>query len=147
MTEIKTFLKKDHGVCDEHLSRVEELVSKKMWEEAKTFYKTFVKLMDLHLAREEEVLFPAIEKVTGMTSGPTAVMRSEHAQMRDLMNQMNDSLKDSQGDRFLGASETLMILIQQHNLKEEQILYPMADQVLSSQKPDIVNRIRDFALA
>jgi iron-sulfur cluster repair protein YtfE (RIC family) len=32
--------------------------------------------------------------------------------------------------RVLGQSDTLMILIQQHNLKEEQILYPMSEQLV-----------------
>ena len=42
-----------------------------------------------HFAMEEEVMFPAFEARTGMTQGPTAVMRSEHRQMTDLLNRMS----------------------------------------------------------
>ena len=142
MNEIKTFLRTEHQNCDQQLAKCEEQVSHKEWSMAEKTGAAFVHAMELHLAREEEVLFPAIEAATGMRGGPTAVMRLEHNQMRELLAQMKPALEGHNDTKFLGLSETLMILIQQHNLKEEQILYPMADQVLSSQKPDIVNRIQ-----
>ncbi len=40
------------------------------------------------------------------------------------------ALSNWDGPRFLDLSETLMVLIQQHNMKEEQILYPMADNAI-----------------
>ena len=45
---------------------------------------------------------------------------------------MLKSCLDSQDQQqFLGMTETLMMLTQQHNMKEEQMLYPMTDQALS----------------
>jgi len=35
---------------------------------------------------------------------------------------------------FLGASETLLFTMQQHNMKEEQMMYTMADDTLDSSK-------------
>jgi hemerythrin-like domain-containing protein len=67
-----------------------------------------------------------------MTSGPTEVMRGEHRQMRDLLAQMKDALTSRDADAFSGAAETLLILMQQHNMKEENILYPMCDNALGS---------------
>ncbi|HEX5637924.1 MAG TPA: hypothetical protein VFY78_12600, partial [Gammaproteobacteria bacterium] len=32
---------------------------------------------------------------------------------------------------FLGVAESLFIFMQQHNMKEENVLYPMMDQQLS----------------
>jgi hemerythrin-like domain-containing protein len=91
-----------------------------------------------HLAMEEEVLFPAFEARTGMRSGPTEVMRMEHAQMRDLLRDMADAVAAGNQGRFLGLSETLNMLMQQHNLKEENMLYPMSDQVLAGERDDLV---------
>ena len=54
--------------------------------------------------------------------------------MRSIVSEMNDAFSARDADTFLGLAETLMILTQQHNMKEEQILYPMSDQVLS--EPD-----------
>ncbi len=43
--------------------------------------------------------------------------------------------------RYLGFSETLLIMMQQHNLKEESILYPMADSVLADDQSQILSRV------
>ena len=60
-------------------------------------------------------------------------MRSEHEQMRALLAQMNEALAARQQDQFLGLGETLMLLTQQHNMKEENILYPIMDQCIADQ--------------
>jgi DUF438 domain-containing protein len=86
--------------------------------------------MRCHFAREEELLFPAFEAATGHTMGPTRVMRMEHDQMRGLFVSAAEALAAHDARRFLGVSESLMVLVQQHNMKEEQILYPMCDEVL-----------------
>ena len=88
--------------------------------------------LETHFASEEELLFPAFEAATGMTSGPTEVMRGEHRQMRDLLAQMQAAVTSRDSDAFGGAAETLLILMQQHNMKEENILYPMCDNALGS---------------
>ena len=35
-------------------------------------------------------------------------------------------------DEYAGNAETLLIMMQQHNMKEENILYPMCDQHLGN---------------
>jgi DUF438 domain-containing protein len=57
-------------------------------------------------------------------------MRGEHRQMRDLLAQMKLALDERDGEGFGGAAETLLIMMQQHNMKEENILYPMCDNAL-----------------
>jgi len=91
---------------------------------------------------EEEALFPAFEARTGMTQGPTQMMRMEHVQMRELLDQMTDAVQRQNSDAFLGDCETLLIIMQQHNMKEEQMLYLMADQVLAGEAEDVVGRMR-----
>lgn len=142
MTEIKKYLKMEHQECDALLIRSEKFISDKDWDLGLKEFKKFNIHMMTHLDKEEKVLFPAIEKKTGMTMGPTQVMRMEHQQMRDLLKKMDESFTTKDAHTFLGCSETLMILIQQHNLKEEQILYPMADQVLENQKEAIIDQMK-----
>jgi len=76
------------------------------------------------------VLFPEFEGRTGIFMGPTQVMRMEHAQARELIERMERALEEKKEKEFFAIGDTFMILIQQHNLKEEQILYPMCDQHL-----------------
>jgi len=77
-------------------------------------------------------MFLEFEQKTGMTQGPTQMMRHEHTQMRALMKDLLDAIDENNTDKFFGTSETLMILMQQHNMKEEQMLYAMCDRVFES---------------
>ena len=92
-----------------------------------------------HFKKEEDILFPEFERTTGITMGPTQVMRVEHAQARELLERMRSALEGRDKKNFLAVADTLMILLQQHNMKEEQILYPMCDQYLDSL--ELVNRM------
>jgi len=78
------------------------------------------------------MLFPAFEAVTGMTAGPTQMMRYEHAQMRELIEQMQSTQQRREKNAFAGVAETLLVMMQQHNMKEENILYPMCDRSLGN---------------
>jgi hemerythrin-like domain-containing protein len=131
MTIIAEYMTAAHRHCDEELASAEEAVGSEEWPEATRKCADFTAEMALHFAREERALFPAFEEATGVTSGPTAVMRMEHEQMRRLLSELSKAVEAQDGQRFLGLSETLMVLIQQHNMKEEQMLYPMCDQALA----------------
>ncbi|MBK9394046.1 MAG: hemerythrin domain-containing protein [Uliginosibacterium sp.] len=79
-----------------------------------------------HFAAEEEVMFPAFEAASGMSCGPTAVMRMEHAEARELLDDLAAATQVQDTDGVRGHAEALLILLQQHNMKEENILYPAA---------------------
>ena len=131
MTLIATFMTQDHRHCDDSFATVEKLVAAGKWDEAGQSWTMYRNALETHLNVEERFLFPAFEAQTGNTQGPTAVMRMEHEQMRSLVSEMDDAVVTKNAESFLGLAETLMILTQQHNMKEEQILYPMSDQVLA----------------
>lgn len=138
MHTILEFMGSDHHACDDLFASAEEAVAKKDWDRARSLFDRFQAAMAHHLAMEEEVLFPAFEARTGMSMGPTQVMRSEHVQMRDLIANMGRAVAESDQDSYLGLSETLNMLMQQHNLKEENVLYPMTDQVLGGELDDLI---------
>ena len=94
---------------------------------------------------EEEILFPAIEEKTGMVNqGPTAVMRMEHEQMRGVLDQMAQAIEAGDFQATLDQGDTLLMPIQQHNIKEEGVLYPMADQVLGEGWEALANQLKNF---
>jgi iron-sulfur cluster repair protein YtfE (RIC family) len=68
-------------------------------------------------------------------------MRAEHVQMNGVLAQIQESLEIDDPDTTLGAGETLLMLIQQHNMKEEGMLYPMVDQQLTAQVPDLIKKM------
>ena len=121
-----------HKHCDELFAQAEESCANGDWAEGERAFALLADQLETHFGSEEELLFPAFEAATGMTSGPTEVMRGEHRQMRDLLAQMKGALAAMDSDTFDGAAGTLLILMQQHNMKEENILYPMCDNALGS---------------
>lgn len=137
MSTIKEYLTNDHSKCDKIFAAMEEQAGKSL-SDAKELTQKFIDDMEHHFQMEERVMFAEFEAKTGMTEGPTAMMRLEHTQMRNLMSQLKEAIAQDDKDRFFSISETLMILLQQHNMKEEQMLYPMAGQHLSAESDRII---------
>jgi hemerythrin-like domain-containing protein len=142
MGSIKDFMGNAHRACDELFAAAEETASKNDWERARDLFDRFQRATLHHFKMEEDVLFPAFETRTGMSMGPTQVMRGEHVQMRDLMQQMADAARSGDANAYLGHSETLNMLMQQHNMKEENVLYPMTDQALTGEQDDVLQAMQ-----
>ena len=138
------FFTKDHRACDARWAAVEAAVAGHDTAAAATAWQEFDRLMRRHFEMEEQVLFPAFEHATGMTAGPTMVMRMEHQQMRGLLGQMGGSATSGDWEAVVDQGDTLLMLIQQHNAKEEAIVYPMADQHLAATWGDVASRLRKF---
>ena len=103
----------------------------------------------LHHAKEEDLLFPALEK-KGFSShqGPVAVMLHEHAEGRNYVKVMAENLElfkkgnkasvDLLYQNMLGYAE----LLDSHITKENNILFRMADNVLSDAEQK--NLLKEF---
>ena len=137
---INSFMAAHHKECDELFAQAEQAVSEGDWEGGLSRWQAFADELEKHFTREEQILFPEFEQATGMTGGPTQMMRMEHEQMRSLVNEINKAGTARDMDQFLGLSESLMVTMQQHNMKEEQILYPMTDQSLTN-TDEIIERM------
>jgi hemerythrin-like domain-containing protein len=138
MTTIRDFMTEDHRRCDDVFAEVEQAVASGDWGAAVASFSRFHSGVLQHFATEESLLFPAFEQKTGMSMGPTQVMRSEHVQMRELMAAAAESLAAKDADSYSGNAETLLIMMQQHNMKEENILYPMCDQHLAEESGELL---------
>ncbi|MBL0707762.1 MAG: hemerythrin domain-containing protein [Sulfurimonas sp.] len=143
MSTIKEYLTADHARCDDLFASMEDSASRSI-KDAKASYDIFASSSERHFQMEEKVMFLEFEAKTGMTQGPTAMMRQEHTQMRSLVSQMGEAIADENKDRFFGLSETLMILMQQHNMKEEQMLYTMAQQHLNADSDRVVEMMESM---
>lgn len=136
---ILEFMRDDHRKCDHLYTEAEASVMANDIETAKNRFDAFAAATIRHFEMEENELFPAFEQRTGMTSGPTQVMRYEHQQLRALIEKMKDALDGNRAQDFFGIGESMMIMLQQHNMKEEQMLYPMADRALGGDAVLIIN--------
>ncbi len=139
------FFTSDHRRCDKEWAELEGAADCGKLDEAAKCWAIVDASMRRHYAMEEEVLFPAVESATGMFGGgPTAVMRSEHEQMRGLLDQMGQAAAQGDFETLLDQGDTLLMLIQQHNVKEEGILYPLADQALAGQWSEMESKLAEF---
>lgn len=107
------------------------------------FLKGFVDLC--HHGKEEDVLFPELERRgVKRDGGPIGVMLAEHEAGRRHVRAMSDGLSRLQrGEPEAAAaihtvSEAYRELLQAHILKENNILFPLADQLVPE---DVAGRI------
>jgi hemerythrin-like domain-containing protein len=141
---LSEFFTQDHRVCDEYWVEVENAIESGDPAAIKAGWEAFAHRQRRHLDIEEQLMFPAFEQATGMTSGPTAVMRMEHAQMRGLLDQMAAAVPAGDYQGILDLGDTLLMLVQQHNQKEEGMLYPMADSALASDWNSLREKVENF---
>ncbi len=138
MQTIAHYLEQDHRHCDELYNLAEASIAGRDWAAAATGFATFLWQFERHLDKEERVLFARLERVMQNACGPTSVMRMEHGQMRDTLRNMGAALAQRDSDSYFDHADTLRVLMRQHNLKEEGVLYPLADRVLQEQADAII---------
>jgi len=126
-------LPQHHRTCDSLFAAAEDSAMAGRWQECGEKFDRFRREVEAHFATEEQVLFPAFEAASGSAMGPTRMMRMEHGQMNTLLGALAAAVATRDGHAFAGNAETLVVMMQQHNMKEENILYPMCDGVLSGQ--------------
>lgn len=84
-----------------------------------------------HIFLEAEILFPELE-AHGVV-GPTAVMVQEHGQICHFLDSIAALIREgAEPDRIQEVFHALKGLLEEHNFKEERVLYPAADQLLNS---------------
>jgi len=141
---IKDFMTHKHRECDHLLAQAEEAVEKGDFDTALEQYLAFKKETLEHFAMEEDFLFPKFEEKTGMTQGPTQVMRMEHAQAKSLFEKLDSAYNEKNVDAIYGLGESMNILLQQHNAKEEQMLYTMIQQHFMNENDEIMERLTNW---
>ncbi|MEJ2245387.1 MAG: hemerythrin domain-containing protein [Acidobacteriota bacterium] len=92
-----------------------------------------------HHGKEEDFLFPALE-ASGIPrkGGPIGVMLEEHKMGRSLIAKLKESASlyrsgdEKSPGNFASAASEYIELLRQHINKENNILFPMADNVFSA---------------
>ena len=139
------FFAQDHRDCDSLWAELEGLLDSENTDAIKQAWQQFDDSMRRHVAMEEEVLFPAFDARSGMGGGgPTAMMRMEHQQMRGLLDQISNAINAGDMEEALDLGDTLLMLIQQHNVKEEGMLYPMAGNLLAGEWTELAAQLEKY---
>jgi len=139
---ISELLSQDHRAGDSHFADLEKALQKTDWPRAIEALESFAVATLHHFRLEEEILFPDLEDTMKQHGGPTEVMRLEHGEIRQLIDELRRAVADHDMQAITGTSDILNILLQQHNTKEEQILYPLIDRLLREKSDELLRRLK-----
>lgn len=143
-TEKATALLSDeHRVIERVLAVLERLTKRPVaqslgsWKKALDFIRGFAD--GCHHFKEEKVLFPAMEAHGIPTDGgPIGMMLLEHEEGRGYVKSMLAALEDPQTDTakqaLLSNANSYLRLLKEHIQKEDEILFRMAEDVISAEE-------------
>lgn len=116
----------------------------------KDFFKKTIEFIrgyadKFHHAKEEDILFIELCKDTvQMHCNPTEQMLHEHDLGRNFVKNMELGLKESNRNKIIENARGYSQLLQEHIYKEDNILYPMADEALSQEtKKTMLNKFKE----
>jgi iron-sulfur cluster repair protein YtfE (RIC family) len=138
MSGIGPYLQADHRYCESLFALIEPLAADGQWSRAEQARCAFASSLEHHLQREERVLFPAIEEAQGGPVGLIAEAHEEHARMRDRLRQLAAAISVRDLNKLSTAARALQAALDQHNVHEESVLYPLAEQMLDDRAGDLV---------
>ena len=146
MTTICDYLILDHQRCDDLFLHADESIRLKNWAQAQDCFLLFRNAMEHHLGMEEKILFPAFEQAIRNSEGPIGMLRLEHGRIRGMIERMTEAVRHGSAIDFILHSETFILLQNQHNQKEEELLYPLLDKLLflSNRREQILQAMSDL---
>ena len=149
IASVMDYLKSDHRRLDGIMKTCTELANAGDFIETAKHFAKFRDGLVRHIKIEEGLVFPELEAATGLmkTDGPTGVMRIEHEEILRRLGQIEELLagENPLPDEFQSLRASLVSLLHTHNMKEEQIIYPMTDRTLTSDRlVDLVKKMRRF---
>ncbi len=127
--QVGEYFAHDHHELDEHFANFQQN-KRSNYPLAKEYFKRFKFGLQRHIVWEEEFLFPLFEQVTGIVHGPTHVMRQEHRQIEAALEAVHKKVQKADPDSD-AADQALLSILNVHNDKEEQVLYPAIDKAAS----------------
>ncbi|MDQ0339115.1 hemerythrin-like domain-containing protein [Caldalkalibacillus uzonensis] len=104
---------------------------------------SFTKQLKLHSKKEDDGLFPMMAKYIGRESGPIAVMEYEHQQAEQYLNRFLEGTEEAKPqnnkDQIKSITQFAIeayFILTEHFIKEENVLFPMAENMLSTEEKE-----------
>lgn len=138
MNEVSKYLEQDHARCDKLYADAVACVGARDWAQAAVRFADFAEAQRLHIEMEESVIYPAFEEAAGTSTGPTQAMRAEHHLLREILSRMSEAITRRSMIEFSDHVDTFRLITQQHNLKEEGMLFPLIDKMLRHRYDELV---------
>jgi hemerythrin-like domain-containing protein len=124
----------DHARLAGLLERVKREVDAGRMKDARELYRDYDAGISRHVRVEHELLYPLFEARSGISSGPTVTLRQEHEQVQRAIRMMREGLAALDASAFRAGVRYLEETLPPHNSKEEHVLYPTMDTLLSDKE-------------
>jgi len=128
----------------QHILKLVELLEKECSNPAKevsdSFFLRVIQFIkkyadQFHHRKEEDILFVELnQKAETMHCNPTYQMLHEHDLGRQMVREMEEGIKTKDKGRVLNGAKGYSQLIKEHIYKEDNILYPMAEETLGEKE-------------
>jgi iron-sulfur cluster repair protein YtfE (RIC family) len=134
--KIKEYMEQDHARLERILTAFFEARDQDVVRARELFHE-FKSGVEKHMAWEEKILFPAIERRTGMhLPGPAVLVQFQHQHIRALFEKISAQI-EKEGETEEAIKELLDLLVLHHR-EEERILYPWIDLSLDKEEREAV---------
>lgn len=148
-------LKEEHEIIEKLLDILDtacekiennEKIPSGFFEKVLDFIRVFAD--SCHHVKEEEVLFPAIEKKgISKEGGPIGVMLEEHEIGRSFVKGLEEAVKRNDNEAIVKNARGYVELLRQHIPKENDILYPIADEVIDEKEnEELVEKFEEIEM-
>lgn len=144
---ITQYFSADHDRLDVIYAGFKKAYGQKDFVQARSYFDLFKHGLLRHIGWEEKVLFPIFERQSGMTGfGPTEVMRQEHIIVCKHLETIDLNLDNK--DKCLESCAGLEQLLEDHNHKEESMLYPACDNITDLDSlAEIFSKLAEYEVA
>lgn len=94
-----------------------------------------------HHGKEEDILFYAmVNNEEHLHCNPVPVMLHEHEGGRSYLHAMRQALVENHGERLCFATRGYIELLTNHIYKEDNVLYPMAEEAIGDVEKENINQ-------
>ncbi|MEK8089708.1 hemerythrin domain-containing protein [Thermithiobacillus plumbiphilus] len=116
------------------------------WMLAEPEFQHFRREIEKHMAVEESYLFPA------MTAGADAqdialveILRKGHQDLRSFFEEILEAILSHDAEEALALMDTVSIILEQHDKREEDELYPAVDRLFTGQRGPVLQAVQLLA--
>ncbi|NGQ93958.1 hemerythrin domain-containing protein [Brevibacillus sp. SYP-B805] len=151
-------LKREHGPLREQMDAFAGMAADIGMDQEKTDWSrqlaelkekvdAFARELDPHSEREEGTLFPLMAKYIGRQMGPIAVMEYEHELAKqnlktfgEAVAQVKEPVDAARAKEIASYALQAYAVLTDHFMKEENVLFPMAENMLSAEEKEELSR-------
>ncbi|MFQ5514020.1 MAG: hemerythrin domain-containing protein [Myxococcota bacterium] len=130
MKPITEILSREHQVVLSRLAELERALDVYAEEVLCDTLRFFDEVVTLHRRKEEEILFPALSAHFPPDAGPIACMLDEHREEKRHLQGLSQALDVGDREKIIIHGRSIVDLLRQHIMKEDHVLFPMAERLL-----------------